>query len=170
MNIQGRIQKAVLTSTAAFAGLLLAWSSAKAAQPVKFSGTISGTEVLTGIAPFPITVEYVATVTEIDYFDSSGALVRIYNHSVEQDIFSANGKTLVGEPYTYNIEYVFDSSGNLIRMDSNGIASKVRLPGGGLFQSSGQVDWLAHPGQGWILLTDKGSCVNLEGLIAALSP
>lgn len=151
--------------------LLLIGSSANAAQAAKFSWGFTSTAFLTGLADFVIQVDSVVNVTEIDVFDKSGALVRVSQHLVEQDTFTANGKTLVSEPFSFNIELGFDSSGNLTRFTSEGPGAKVRLPDGGLFVTAGFIDWLTHPpGTTYILAPDKGSCVNLEGLIKALSP
>src|SRR5262249_54436714 len=42
-----------------------------------------------------------------------GALTRIFVHEVEQDTYTANGRTLVGTPFTFNEQVLFDSSGNV---------------------------------------------------------
>ncbi len=150
--------------------LLLIGSSANAGQATKYSWYFFSTAYLEGLADFLIQVDSVVSVEEVDVFDKSGGL-RVSQHLVEQDTFTANGKTLVSEPFTFNIQLDFDSSGNLTRFTSEGPGAKVRLPDGGLFVTAGFIDWLTHPpGTTYILAPDKGSCVNLEGFIKALSP
>lgn len=62
---------------------------------------------------FPVTVDYTVSGTEIDYFDQSGTLTRIFLHQTEQDTFTANGRTLVGTPFQFNFDARFDSDGNV---------------------------------------------------------
>ncbi len=126
------IQGIVLTAV-----LLLIGSSANAGQATKYDWYFFSTAYLTGLADFVIQVDSVVSVQEVDVFDKSGALMRVSQHLVEQDTFTANGKTLISEPFTFNIELEFDSSGNLTRFTSQGPGAKVRLPDGGLFVTAG---------------------------------
>ena len=154
---------------ALFTSVLLAASSASAGQ-WKTSWVGTGTATLDyPLIGFPIQVEYVMEVTEIITWDNSGNVVRDFWHVVEQDTFSANGKTLVGKPYTANLEYVY-RDGQQIAMNASGVVTQVPLPGGGMFTSAGRTDWFNHPGEPYILFVDWGGCSNLERFIAALSP
>jgi hypothetical protein len=93
----------------------------------------------------------------------------IHAHVVEQDVFSANGKSLTGVPFTFNIDVVFDSSGNVVHVFANGLVEKVPLPGGGLFITAGRVDFAAHGFPQFLITPDVGATVNLAGFCAALS-
>ena len=75
--------------------------------------------------------------TEIDFFDRSGALTRVTQHVVQQDTYHANGKTLVGMPFSYDVQVLFDSSGNMTHMFANGVCEKISLPDGSRFISAG---------------------------------
>ncbi len=88
---------------------------------------------------------------------------------VEQDTFTANGKTLVGLPFTFNMENRTDSSGTWILGTATGIAEKVPLPDGSLFISAGQIIWASHDGASFILSADRGNPGNVAGFCAALS-
>ena len=108
--------------------------------------------------------------TEIDFLDESGNVTRIFVHATEQDIFSANGKSLTGIPYTYNVEVLFDSSGNVTHVYASGLVSKVVLPDGTLFVAAGRINVTAHPGAEFLLSPDVGTAGNVEGFCAALAP
>jgi hypothetical protein len=88
--------------------------SALADRPTRtqFEG-LTFNSVLTDVCAFPVNVDSTISGTEIDYVDQSGALTRIFVHQVEQDTFTANGRTRVGTPFTFNTEVLFDSSGNV---------------------------------------------------------
>jgi hypothetical protein len=152
------------------AGLLLTGSSVSASPPVKSYYEYTSTSLLTGLADFDITVNGIVKVSEIDFFDKNGNLIRLSAHVVEQDTFTANGKTLASEPYVVHHEIEFDGAGNPTRYVCTGLVVKVPLPGGGIFVSAGLLDWLAHPNEVSILEPDHGGSVNLEAFIEALSP
>jgi hypothetical protein len=145
-------------------------SPAAADPPAKYEGTFEADSVLTNACDFEVGVHGTVEYTEIDFVDASGTLTRIFDHFVEQDAFTANGKTLVGIPFTFNIEVLFDSSGNMTRNVATGIVEKVPLPDGGLFISAGWVDWTAHPGTNFVLSPNKGNPGNLAAFCAALEP
>ena len=104
------------------------------------------------------------------FFDQTGDLARIQAHITEQDTFSANGVTLVGEPYRYLARILF-SDGELVELISSGILEKVRLPDGSLFMAAGRVDVLAaiEAGVEFIVVPDSGVSKNLDAFCAALS-
>lgn len=108
--------------------------------------------------------------TEVDYRDQSGALTRIFAHQLEQDTFTANGTTLVGTPFMFNFEELFDSSGNVTHAYTSGLVETIPLPDGTLFISAGRTDFTQHPGAGFVLSPDMGNPGNLAGFCAALSP
>jgi hypothetical protein len=146
-------------------------SSAAADQPTRTEFTNTFSSVLTGVCSFDIAVDSTVSGFAINYFDTSGALTKIIVHEVEQDTFTANGKTLVGSiPFTNSIEVFFDSSGNLTNLFANGVFEKITLPDGSLFVSAGRVDFFDHPGVGFLITPDEGNSGNLAGFCAALAP
>jgi hypothetical protein len=145
-------------------------SPAMADRPVKdnwegqFDATINDT------CSFEFYDHYSLKVTDLNFFDASGALIRVKSHFIEQDTFSANGKTLQGLPYTFNVDVLFDSSGNPIKLVTEGVVMKVPLPDGSWFHAAGKVNFLAHPGAAVVVIPDKGNAINLAGFCAALAP
>jgi hypothetical protein len=142
---------------------------ATAAQPDRFEDTISFTAVLTDVCPFDVTIDANITFTEIDFFDQSGTLTRVHIHNVEQDTFSANGRSLTGVPFAFNVDILFDSSGDVTHVFASGLVEKVPLPDGSLFISSGRLDFAAHGFPEFLITPDAGATVNLAGFFAALS-
>ena len=145
--------------------------SAVADRPTKipFEG-VTFSNVLTDVCEFPVNVDSTISGFEIDYRDQSGALTRSFFHQVEQDTFTANGKTLVGDPFTTEFHLLFDSDGNVIHAYSTGLFETIQLPDGSLFVSAGRADFTQHPGVGFLLSPDMGNPGNVAGFCAALSP
>ena len=156
--------------TASLVGVTLCASAARADKPVMSHYPLSDTKLVTGLCSFPITVAESGDVSETDFVNSSGAITRIQLHGVEQDTFSANGKTLIGEPYTANADIRFDSSGNVTQLYIEGVFEIVPLPDGSFFMTAGRVNLAAHGFPPIALIPDSGATVNLAGLCAALSP
>jgi hypothetical protein len=144
-------------------------AGAGADKPLKSEGSFSGTYTLNDACSFPIDVTYNVTYMAQEYPDKSGA-VRVHYHIVEQDTFSTSAQSLTGSAFTFNVQFVFDSNGDLVRQDAQGVQQKVPLPDGSLFIAAGRINWLAHPGVPYVLLPDNGATVNLDGFCAALAP
>ncbi len=146
-------------------------SSAAADKPwrAEFTG-LTSSSVLTGVCSFPVTVDSTVSGFEIVHLDKSGAVTRVFIHQVEQDTFTANGKTLMGIPFTFNVQLLVDSSGNVTNVFASGLVEKIPLPDGSLFVSAGRVDFAEHPGVSFLLSPDKGNPGNVAGFCAALSP
>ncbi len=157
-----------LLLVAAMAAAVFA-SSATATPPMKFTDTATVTSELTDVCPFPVMVESTITFTEIDFLDESGNVTRIFSHTVEQDVFSANGKSLTGIPFAFNIEVLFDEEGSVTHVYASGVAEKIVLPDGTLFISAGRIDFTAHPGAVFVLSPDVGNPGNVEAFCAALA-
>lgn len=153
----------IATSAGVFA------STAAADRPVVSHFTSLATATLTDACSFPVTVDSTADLTETDFVDQSGAITRISFHGIEQDTFSANGNTLVGEPFHLDVVVLFDSSGNVTHVYGQGITEVVQLPDGSLFIAAGRVDFVAHGSPAFLLTPDVGATVNLDGFCAALS-
>ncbi len=167
MKTQKRL---ILISLLTLGVLLLAATPATAAQPIKTESPFTLSSVLTDVCPFPVDVLSTGTYTEIDFMDENGALTRAYQHVNEQDTFTANGKTLVGVPFTFNEEFLFDNSGNVTHIYSAGGVEKVPLPDGTLFISAGRIDFINHLDVSFLVSPDKGHSGNIAGFCAALSP
>jgi hypothetical protein len=107
--------------------------------------------------------------TQIVYFNADGSVNRVYFHQVEQDTFSANGKSISGEPYDSNVQILFDSNGNLTHVYASGVVEHLVLPSGTLLLSAGRLDFLNHPGVAFILSPDVGNPGDVAAFCAALS-
>lgn len=134
--------------------LVLAVSLVAMAAPVASAAApparpYHGTSQITGIRPdaglgcvSPVEWEFVSTFTYADFSLKDGR-IREVGHQVEQDTFSANGKTLVGNPYKNN--YTLVVSGDWQTYYSfvgSGTYLSVTLPDGTLIESSGRIDWM----------------------------
>jgi hypothetical protein len=162
--LAGSVALACVLAAAVFA------SGAAADRPVVTHSTFTQTNPLTDACSFPITVDsFAADLTETDFVDQSGAITSISFRGDVQDTFSANGNTLVSEPYELNVVILFDDSGNVTHIYGHGIIDRVRLPDGSLFIGAGRVDFVAHGTPPFILTPDVGATVNLDGFCAALS-
>ena len=81
-------------------------STAAAVPPEKSEfSNVTFSSVLSGVCPFDVNVQSVISGFEIDYFDGAGNIVRAQIHQVEQDTFTANGKTLTGIPFTFDLTF-----------------------------------------------------------------
>ena len=145
-------------------------SAAGAAPPQLFQFSFTSTGTLTDVCPFDITIDSTVTGNGEDFFDQNGVLLREHDNIVEQDTFSANGKSLTGNPFTFNLEFLVDSSGNITHLYAAGVAERVPLPDGSQFISAGRIDFAAHGFPDFILAPDHGGATNLAGFCAALSP
>jgi hypothetical protein len=145
--------------------------SAVADRPTRipFQG-VTFSSVLTDVCAFPVNVDSTISGTETDYVDQSGALTRIFTHQVEQDTFTANGRTLVGDPFTAEFHVLLDSGGSVVHSYGTGLFETILLPDGSRFHSAGRADFTQHPGVGFLLSPDMGNPGNIEGFCAALSP
>jgi hypothetical protein len=155
---------------ASLASVALCASVARADKPIISHYPISDLKLATGLCSFPITVAESEDVTETDFVNASGSITRIQLHVMEQDTFIANGKTLVGEPYTANADIRFDSSSNVTQLYLEGVLEKVPLPDGSFFMAAGRVNVVADGFPSIALIPDNGATINLAGLCAALSP
>ncbi len=145
-------------------------SPAAAGPPVhsQFVYTIEGD--LIDVCTFTVHVDATANVAATFFSDNSGTLVRSQWHLVEQDTFSANGKTLVSLPYPFNGQMFYDSSGNPTQIYTSGVSARVPLPDGGTFFSAGRIDWANHPNAVFVINPDHGHSGNLDAFCAALAP
>jgi hypothetical protein len=128
------------------------------------------------ICPFAITITYNATGDYTDFYDDSGRFVGENDHIHAQNNYSANGKTLVGDWFTFEQIYkvAYDSGGHRYQTSvaGTGQAEKVVLPDGSLFYSAGRIDYLssAFIDHHWIIVVNSGLSGNIAGFCAALAP
>jgi hypothetical protein len=161
----------LLIGLAAVVGAGVFVSTTVAAPPVKedFSNVMFDS-VLSGVCPFDVNVESVVNGFEIDYFDKAGNITKAQIHQVEQDTFTANGKTLTGLPFTFNLTFQIDSNGEVTSSVATGLVEKIVLPDGSLFVSAGWLNFSDHPGVNFLISPDRGAPGNVAGFCAALAP
>ena len=169
MNTKIKFIRFVFALVLALSTLGISASAVLADKPTKSEFTFTGSDTFSGVCGFSVDFSATLNVTETVFFNASGALTRMRWHVAQQDTFIANGKTLVGLPYTYNVEWLPDSSGILTPVVATGVIEKVPLPDGSLFITAGLVIYAAHPGV-WIFSADKGNPGNVAGFCAALAP
>ncbi len=168
MNTKTKFTRFVVALVLLVSGLGLFASTALAQKPVKSEYELPGGTVLTGVCSFPVEVQSAVKVTEFDFFDQDGSLTRIGFHMVEQDTFTANGKSLVGMPIAFSGDFLFDRDGFPTQGYTNGVSAKVWLPDGSLFMAAGRIDWAAHGFPSFVLSPDHGATGNVGGFCAAL--
>ena len=160
MNTKTKFIRFVFALVIALSTLGISTSVALADRTTKTQYPMSMSSVITDICDFQVNVDSAINMTETDYFGENGALMRMKWHFKEQDTFTANGKTLIGLPYTSNVEWLFDSSGNVIQINAGGVVEKILLPDGSLFISAGRSYFINHPGASFLLTPDKGNLVH----------
>ncbi len=87
-------------------------------------GPVTTPTLVTDLCPFPVTVTGTQTGYVIDQPLPSGGEQQIF-HGTETDVFTANGKTLTGLPYTSTLQLTLDAQGNVTRLTSEGFAELV---------------------------------------------
>jgi hypothetical protein len=159
---------AILCCAFAVAGVVA--SGAFADEPTKFPISATGIQTtLTGVCSFDVAISSDVSGFGIVYTDESGALTRVLYHVTEQDTFSANGKSITGEPYTGNVEFLYDSTGAITHVYGSGVVERLVLPSGTLFLSAGRSDFAQHPGVDFLLSPDVGNPGDVAAFCAALS-
>jgi hypothetical protein len=141
--------------------------AASAQTPVHFEFPTSGAATFDHCS-FPVSVSLSGQITGVGIPGKNGAPTRLHIHVVQQDTFTANGKTLIGAPYSFHVEVELDSGFNETANIADGVAEKVFLPDGGVFITSGRIDFYAN-GLPVIFIPVVGATVNLEAFCAALS-
>jgi len=161
----GRV--AILFTVLAAMGIFA--STAFAAKPTQTSFSYTGlSNTLSGVCSFDVAITTNVSGTEIDYFNADGTLNRVYLHTVEQDTFSANGKSITGEPYATNAELLVDATGAITNIYASGVVERLVLPSGTLFLSAGRI-FLSHPDVTFNLSPDVGNPGDVAAFCAALS-
>jgi hypothetical protein len=147
---------------------VLSAPAAQAAQPTRSVYTDFATDTITNICPFPIRNDSPATVTELDFTNSSGDPTKIIFHVAEQDVFSAHGTTIPTAIYHYTVRVVFDPDGNLLHVWTTGVVVRMRLPDGTMFNAAGRADVVNSEGP-FTISPDVGHSGNVAAFCQALS-
>lgn len=154
-----------LCATAAVAVPVAGAGKGAGARSAQYTFDFSAQLVLNDVCPFPVTVDAVGSGHGTAISDKSGNLVRIQEHVVETDTYSANGKTLVGTA-RFNAKAEF-KGGVPTSIVLTGRITTMPLPGGGTFRSSGWAD--VDPAGEWVMTVDRGLSGNLDAFCAALA-
>ena len=150
----------LVTLAAAISAAVLA-PTAMATPPAMDTYSASGFAGDVGLCSFPVALSWSETVARTSFFDQSGNLIRRHLVLTEQDIFSANGKTLTSEPYTVSVETYFEN-GVVIGRQISGVGERVPLPGGGVYIVAGQASEFGF-------IVDHGTNGDVSAFCAALA-
>ncbi len=163
-----RFRLLVLLSLLALSATGVLAYPAAAVEPTREPIDETITSVVTDICSFPVTITSTLVGTETTFYDQSGEVTRIQIHVVEQDVFTANGETLTGLPYTFNIQILFED-GEVTHVYASGLVARVPLPDGTVFLSAGRLDFAAHPGAEFRIVPDVGRSGDVAAFCAALA-
>jgi hypothetical protein len=163
-----RLRLLVLLSLLALSATGVLAHPAAAVEPTREPIDITDTFVVEDICSFPVTITATLVGTETTFYDQSGEVTRVQIHVVEQDVFTANGETLTGLPYTFNIQILFED-GEEAHVYASGIVARVPLPDGTVFLSAGRLDFAAHPGSEFRIVPDVGRSGDVAAFCAALA-
>ena len=170
MSIRRRIIGTLLALAAVFAAAAVLTQPAGAVPPTRTDFSFAGSFPLAAgtLCSFPIDVAWAQEGTTTTFFNDDGAVSKRITHGTEQDTFSANGQTLVGDRYEFTFISEFENDVR-VNYHEDGIAERVHLPDGEVFIVAGRVDLLSSGG-GFVISVDSGnSGNNLAAFCAALS-
>lgn len=161
----------IAVAAAMFCAAVVAQSAAAMPPLNEDLPPFSSSTVVTGVCPFPVNLASTITGEQTTYYDRDGNVVKIEIENHEQDVFSANGKTLVGLPYSFKLALIIDpQTGEILHAYSRGVTARVRLPSGRLFLTAGRLDFVDHPDELFVLQPDHGAQGDIAGFCAALAP
>jgi hypothetical protein len=163
-----RFRLLVLLSLLALSATGVLAQPAAAIEPTREPIDDTITSEVTDICSFPVTITATLVGTETTFYDQSGEVTRIKDHVVEQDVFSANGESLTGLPFTFNIQVLFED-GEVTHIYASGLVERVPLPDGTVFLSAGRLDFSAHPGAEFRVVPDVGRSGDVAAFCAALA-
>jgi hypothetical protein len=163
-----RFRLLVLLSLLALSAMGVLAHPAAAVEPTRVPIDETDTFLAADICSFPVTITGTLVGTETTFFDQSGDVTRIQIHVVEQDVFTANGESLTGLPFTFNIRVLFED-GEVTHVYASGLVERVPLPDGTVFLSAGRLDFAAHPGSDFRIVPDVGRSGDVAAFCAALA-
>jgi hypothetical protein len=141
---------------------------AAAIEPTRVPIDDTITSVVDDICSFPVEITATVVGTETTFYDQNGEVTRQQIHLVEQDVFTANGQSLTGLPFTFNIQVLFED-GEVTHVYASGLVERVPLPDGTVFLSAGRLDFVAHPGAEFRIVPDVGRSGDVAAFCAALA-
>jgi hypothetical protein len=163
-----RFRLLVLLSLLALSATGVLAQPAAAIEPTRVLIDQTDTFEVTDICSFPVTITATVVGTETTFYDQSGEVTRIQIHIVEQDVFSTDGESLTGLPFTFNIQVLFED-GEVTHVYASGLVERVPLPDGTVFLSAGRLDFEAHPGAEFRIVPDVGRSGDVAAFCAALA-
>jgi hypothetical protein len=120
------------------------------------------------LCEFPISWNGTQQSTTTTHYESDGTTVAMrITQGTEQDTFSANGKTLVGDEYHFTLRALFENGQRVARYEYGNV-DRVPLAGGAVFLSTGRVLVDSSPAN--VFFVDEGNNANnIAAFCAALS-
>lgn len=164
--------RATLLAAVMSVALVVLPGRATAAQPtVEHLGPFQWTGITLDagtLCDFQISWSGTQEYTRTTFYESDGTTVVMrITQGTEQDTFSANGKTLVGDPYHFTFQAFFEN-GERVALYEYGNVERVPLPGGAVLISTGRVLVESTPAN--IFFVDEGNNANnIAAFCAALS-
>ena len=163
-------RSAAIAAVATTAVLVAPTGAAIASVPTAehFSRTWSFTLDAGALCDFPIVWDGKQAWTTTTFYEADGTTKAMtISQGTEQDTFSANGKTLVGDEYHFTFQDLYEN-GERVALYADGNAERVPLPGGAVFITTGRVLVTSTPAN--IFFVDHGNNANnLAAFCAALS-
>jgi hypothetical protein len=163
-----RFRLLILLSLLALSATGVLAHPAAAIEPTRVPIDQTVTFEVQDICSFPVTITATIVGTETTFYDQSGEITRQQIHVVEQDVFTANGESLTGLPFTFNIQVLFED-GEVTHVYASGLVERVPLPDGTVFLSAGRLDFAAHPGSDFRIVPDVGRSGDVAAFCAALA-
>lgn len=160
----------LLVVAAALAASAVLASTATAMPPTTVHVTATGSATIAAgdLCGFAVQIDGTQTYNSTTFYDQNGAITKRIVQGSEQDTFTANGKTLVGDPYPFIFTHDF-VDGVQVSYYGIGVAERVPLPSGGAYVVAGRINLISTP-PAPILTVDTGnSGTNLDAFCAALS-
>jgi hypothetical protein len=161
------VLKAFGAAVVVASAVMVSAGGAAGAPPSRFSYEDAGTFTDTSLCGFPVHVTYEASGVGATFGDLDTGDIRLLIHATQQDTFTANGTTLVGDPYRATRTQVIEDF-EVVSDTVRGVLEKVRLPDGSIFMGAGRTDFLAATVD-FIAVPDHGVAKNQDAFCAALS-
>jgi hypothetical protein len=120
------------------------------------------------LCSFAIGLDGTQTFNSTTFYDQNGLISKRITQGTEQDTFTANGKTLQGDPYPFTFIHDF-VDGVPTSVYGIGVAERVPLPGGGEYVVAGRIDLTSTPPAPIMTVDSGNSGTNLDAFSAALS-
>ena len=156
-------RRTVAAAVCAVALVALAVPTVSAGPPDRGSWSGEGDDVDATTCGFAVTIHWAVAGDYTVFYDRTATSMTMWiEQDVEQDTFTANGRTLIGLPYRFTGKTVLDPDGDIVSMVASGVLQAVPLPDGSVYRSAGHYDFL----------TDEhtGLTGDTESFCAALAP